>query len=796
MATNIKKKKVSELPEATDTTGFWIFGSKTVGGAVTSVKFAFDKITSLFGVVSEFGQSITLAVSQKLFTEEVNKKATKTDDDGNLVVYSPDGKLDKVLNFASSETPGTSNTPLQAVKNNASGTLDYNTATNVNTIKSTGEYLCAYAVLDEGTTGEIAIVKYSTQWLVIGKDASGNSYMISLTNDIFKCIFKVLPNGTLSTRYNLASIPPIYTPSSKKRVVKNGNVLTVYSYEDSGWVAVSVLNVSDYGITQAAIGYVHYNNVAWGDNSQFSLIKKGANSSESWSIVPDSVPTATTSKKLLCLTDEYPYIGQTDEIAIDKVLDFSSTSDVLTPIHPIGNNAGAVTYDAAANRATLVSSGEYLGGYTELSDSEVCQMDIINAAFNWWVIGLDAVGNYYMANIYNPEKNTKVYKVTSTGVLSTNWTVQGFDYSKSSPKRYVKAGDSIALYSLESGKWSLLITLSAAAYGITRGAFGNTHYKHANWGANTVISLNKVTAGESESKDNWSINPNSIPLVASGKTLVATNSYPYIGQMESPLSVNMLSVNRKQAKLNLTGGKIILYGDSISSTDYTWYKSAMETLTGANVYNGGFSGYNISQLAKNAQLQRLFNYNPNLIVVLLGGNDTGAVGSVGTFGLIDGEPTVSETDVTTDYNGTYFIQGVSHIMRKVKSQYYNIRERANLTGSETEAQKEAKIDAVIKPYIVFCTTLPQKRNNDADTFSNPTNWRRKRDAIVECCNKYNVHCIDLYSLLDWDMSLEPFWISPTNKTNNKGIYTMDGIHPNKYGYNQMSSIICGEIGII
>lgn len=73
MATNIKKKKVSELPEATDTNNFWIFGSKTVGGVATSVKFAFDKITSLFGVTQETGQSITLAPSQKLFTDEIDK---------------------------------------------------------------------------------------------------------------------------------------------------------------------------------------------------------------------------------------------------------------------------------------------------------------------------------------------------------------------------------------------------------------------------------------------------------------------------------------------------------------------------------------------------------------------------------------------------------------------------------------------------------------------------------------------------------------------------------------------------
>lgn len=89
MATNIKKKKVSELPEATNTTGFWIFGSKTVAGVVTSVKFAFDNIVSLFGVTQDKGQSVTLAPSQKLFTDEIDSKTNK----GNYINASQiDGK--------------------------------------------------------------------------------------------------------------------------------------------------------------------------------------------------------------------------------------------------------------------------------------------------------------------------------------------------------------------------------------------------------------------------------------------------------------------------------------------------------------------------------------------------------------------------------------------------------------------------------------------------------------------------------------------------------------------------------
>jgi len=244
----------------------------------------------------------------------------------------------------------------------------------------------------------------------------------------------------------------------------------------------------------------------------------------------------------------------------------------------------------------------------------------------------------------------------------------------------------------------------------------------------------------------------------------------------------------------MKGKKILLYGDSISSTDYLWYKMFMEQFTGAEVYNAGFSGYTTGMLAKDEQLQCIFDYNPDLIICLVGGNDTGKAGSVGTFGATS-EPKVYETDINTDYTGSYFIQAVSHIIGKIDSHYYNFRERAHLKGTETEKEKEVALDSIKKPYLVFCTTLPQKRNNRFDSFSDPDNWQRKRDAIVESCYKYKIHCIDLYILCAWDFSLEPFWTSPTDMETNNGIYTMDGLHPNKYGYEYMCRVICGELGI-
>lgn len=250
-------------------------------------------------------------------------------------------------------------------------------------------------------------------------------------------------------------------------------------------------------------------------------------------------------------------------------------------------------------------------------------------------------------------------------------------------------------------------------------------------------------------------------------------------------------------KLMLTSAsKVILYGDSISSTDYPWYKSSMESLTGAQVYNGGFSGASAAQLAADSRLQRVYDYTPNLIVIMIGGNDRGNQGSVGTFsGYVVGEPIVGEVSATVDYSGNYFIQAVSHIIRKLKARYGNIRANAALTGTETEAQKEAKIDAVLKPHIVFCSPLPQKRVNATDQFSLPENWRRKRDAVAECCLRHGVHYVNLTDACGFDMDLEPYVVSPTNMVDNRGNKTMDGLHPNKYGYADIARIVCAEIGL-
>jgi lysophospholipase L1-like esterase len=261
-------------------------------------------------------------------------------------------------------------------------------------------------------------------------------------------------------------------------------------------------------------------------------------------------------------------------------------------------------------------------------------------------------------------------------------------------------------------------------------------------------------------------------------------------------AVSLLPIEtRHLAKLALKPtDNIVLYGDSISSTDYPWYKEWMELYCdGITVNNNGASGYNAVSLASDTELNnRIFAYNPSLIIVLIGGNDQGA--TVGTFGAVNTQPVVAEPSISSAFSGTYFIQAISYIMQKIKAQYYDIitRAGASVPIDTSDPTETASIDALCRPYIAFATSLP--RNYGA--LEVELNVRNKRNAIVECCNKYGVHCIDLTYLTGIDWTREPIKSGTTDKVNSYGIYTMDGLHPNKWGYERMVRAICGEINVV
>ena len=232
----------------------------------------------------------------------------------------------------------------------------------------------------------------------------------------------------------------------------------------------------------------------------------------------------------------------------------------------------------------------------------------------------------------------------------------------------------------------------------------------------------------------------------------------------------------------LIGKTVFLAGDSRSSTDYTFYKTLLEEKCGCLALNLGASGRNAAYNASNEYFDRLAKNEHDFSIWLVGGNDTGAAGNIGTFSADSvngkaGEAVVEETDISVDYNGTKFVQAIDHIMRKYKSLFYDFKKLGNRRF----------------PRMIFCTDLPQQRNGSDSAWSQKANWERKRNAIAECAEKNGIVCLDLYKLCGFDMSFEPYWTDPTDKVNDNGLYYMDGLHPNQYGMDIVTSLEIEEM---
>ena len=226
----------------------------------------------------------------------------------------------------------------------------------------------------------------------------------------------------------------------------------------------------------------------------------------------------------------------------------------------------------------------------------------------------------------------------------------------------------------------------------------------------------------------------------------------------------------KRLFLPLNGVTVLLTGDSRSSDDYTFYREVLETKSGCRAVTAGGSGKTAAYNASDEYLNYVLGQPHDYSIWLVGGNDDGSPGTVGTFDAgselaLQGEPVVEETDVSADYDGETFIQAVDHMMRKYRA--------------ESEAFREQNRGKT--PVMIFCTDLPQQRDSADSSWSLQENWERKRTAILECCEKNGVECLDLYRLCGFDMSLEPMFTAPTDKVNDRGVYYMDGLHPNRRG---------------
>ena len=254
------------------------------------------------------------------------------------------------------------------------------------------------------------------------------------------------------------------------------------------------------------------------------------------------------------------------------------------------------------------------------------------------------------------------------------------------------------------------------------------------------------------------------------------------------LAVGLLLKERFMAsglpeRQSLAGQIVLLAGDSRSSADYSFYRDLLEQKSGCTVLVKGASGKDAAFNASDAYFEQL-NQDHDFSLWLVGGNDAGEKGTVGTFSSSSalatrGEPLVAETDLTRDYAGETFIQAIDHIMRKYRKRFYDFM----------------ALDNGHRPVMIFCTDLPQQRNNSESPWSQRENWERKRLAILECCEKNQVFCLDLYTMCGFDLSFEPFYTEPTDMEQNKGLYYMDGLHPNREGFDRITSLEIAEMNL-
>ena len=261
---------------------------------------------------------------------------------------------------------------------------------------------------------------------------------------------------------------------------------------------------------------------------------------------------------------------------------------------------------------------------------------------------------------------------------------------------------------------------------------------------------------------------------------------------------NFDSRNSSQSlDINLNGKTILLYGDSITSTDYSWYKDELEQITGATVINNGHSGWSTAQLAQKSALNTAVNLKPDVCFILVGGNDKCSQGTVGTFGtyggLLESETIVNVPDISSDYSGSKYIESVAYITNYLTYHIGGYRHTAYLSGLcndvGVQLSNENDLDNLPKPIVVLCTSLPQQRTIQGDDeWKNIKNNKRKADACREVSQLLNVPLLDFSTRCGFDLINEDSWVPPTDKVHNKGTYMMDGLHPNKFGYRRMARL--------
>lgn len=265
-------------------------------------------------------------------------------------------------------------------------------------------------------------------------------------------------------------------------------------------------------------------------------------------------------------------------------------------------------------------------------------------------------------------------------------------------------------------------------------------------------------------------------------TVTSINNWDAVGQTgvintggnTGDFSISLFGIKQNQIVKNLKGKTILLFGDSRSSADYTWYKELLEKKTGATVLNNGSSGATPKSMITTGYLDDMLNVPHDICIMFLCGNISGYKESIGTFSYGSplntwGETVVNRWTSTEEFNvDTYSkpIQHIDYIVQKYNEKFFADRKH--------------------KLYIL--TDIPSKRKGEQHGYTQVCNYG-KSEMIKEVCRQNNVPYIDTMAKCRFNEDFEPSYTPPTDLTANNGIYYMDGLHLNEYGNDVLTDVI-------
>lgn len=243
-------------------------------------------------------------------------------------------------------------------------------------------------------------------------------------------------------------------------------------------------------------------------------------------------------------------------------------------------------------------------------------------------------------------------------------------------------------------------------------------------------------------------------------------------------SVSLSGTKQTQLIKNLKGKTILLFGDSRSSSDYTWYKDLLEEKTGATVLNNGKSGATPKSMIDSGYLDEMLDIPHDICIMFLCGNISGAKSFIGTFSYGSTLNTWGE-DVVSRWNGSdsfdttessKAIQHVDYIVQKYNKKFFADR----------------------KHKLYMLTDIPSKREGEQHNYTISCNYG-KSEMIKEVCAQNKVPYIDTMTKCRFNEDFEPAYTPPTDLTTNKGVYYMDGLHLNEYGNDVLTDVIVHDL---